>query len=188
VSTQWNPIQGAIQAYRTRRATSGESAELTAIRVALAAGALDILGPLGLEDALPRWDGEMLRGFSSDPPFWFTRPIPESPYRFEQVTLGGDVALGAVPGGEVVLHVPLDCCVALGPSNGDIAELTRRNDDWLFNLAWFFSLNRELGGLVDRIAVEHSQPVTQDIKWGGDWYCLRWPVVAQLRYIMPAMG
>ena len=184
----WTPITDAQAAYWARRATSGESVTPGEARLALAAGALEVLEPRGLKDAYPKLDGGMLRGFGSDPPFWFTRPIPDAPGQFEQRTLGGHAALGPVPGGEVVWHEPLDCCIALGSSNGDIGELTRLRDEWVWHLAWFFLLNRTLGGLADYNTIEGSQPRTADIKWGGDWYCLIWPIVVQLRYIMPASG
>lgn len=184
----WTLVGVAQAAYWARRATSGESVTPGEARLALAAGALEVLEPKGLKDAYPHWNGEILRGFGSDPPFWFTRPIPDAPARLEQLTLGGHAALGAVPGGEVIWHEPMDCCIALGPSNGDIGELTRLRDEWVWHLAWFFSLNRSLGGLADVTTIENTGPSTRDIKWGGDWYCLVWPIVVQLRYVMPASG
>jgi len=187
-TADWTPIAAAEAAYWARRATSGESVTPWEARLALAAGALDLLGPKGLTDAYPRYDGTMLRGFGADAPFWFTRPRAETPARVEQVTLGGHAALGAVPGGDVVLHEVYDCCIALGPSNGDIGELTRARDTWLWHLLWFFSLNRQVGGLADVSSFDGAAPQTADIKWGGDWYCLVWPVTVQLRYTLPAAG
>lgn len=183
----WVPVQPAIDAYRARAATGGEAAEPFAVRVALAAGVLECLGPLGLKDAFPRYDGKQPRAYGSEVPFWFTRPQPDAPGRFEQITLGGHPSLGAVPGGEVVLHLPIDCCIAVGPSSGDLTGLIRRADEWLWNLAWFFSMNRQLGGLVPwGDSLEDSAPTVGDIQAGGAWYCVRWPLTLQLNYIMPA--
>lgn len=188
LTAAWTPITDAVAAYWARRGTTSESVTPWEARVALAAGALEVLEAKGLKDAYPRYDGSMLRGFGSEAPFWFTRPIPQNPARIEQITLGGDPALGAIPGGDVVLHLPLECCIALGPSNGDISELTRAHDEWLWHLLWFFSLNRTAGGLTDDITFDGAQPSASDIKAVGDWYCLVWPVVLQLRYTLPASG